>query len=210
MIRVLVGMRRRIYLEAVADVLTAERDLRVVSIATDGADVILKVDKTQPEVAVVGWHMPVVNGLEITRRITARRTPPAVILLADHPEDGSLVEARRAGAGACLGTESSLATLTAAIRQLAKGGVFCSEESGNVTAAAVKDRHAPPRASLTARERQVLQLIAEGYTTQQMADLLGISKKTADHHRTALMEKLDIHNSVSLTRYAVRHRVIEP
>lgn len=210
MIRVLVGMRRKIYLEAVAAVLAAERGLQVVAIATDGAEVIHKTDKTEPEVAVVGWHMPVLNGLEITRRITARRTPPAVILLADHPEDGSLVEALRAGAGACLGTESPFTDLTAAIRQLAKGGVFCGPESANLAAAAAKDGHALPRAMLTAREREVLQLIAEGHTTQELANLLGISRKTADRHRTALMEKLDIHNSASLTRYAVRHRVIEP
>ena len=76
--------------------------------------------------------------------------------------------------------------------------------------AAIKNRHAEPREVLTARERQVLLLLAEGYTARETATRLGVAKKTVDRHRTALMEKLDIHNSASLTRYAVRQRLIEP
>ena len=210
MIRVLVGLRRRIYLEAVAAVLARKRGLQIVATATDGPEVIHKTEQTQPDVAIVGWFMPILNGIEITRQITARRRPPAVILLSDSPEDGSLVEALRTGAGACLGTQSPFTALTEAIRHLAKGGVFLSPESARLMAAAAKDGHALPRAMLTVRERQVLQLIAEGYTARRIATVLGISRKTVDRHRTALMQKLDIHNSASLTRYAVRERVIEP
>ena len=91
MIRVLVGLRRRIYLEAVAAVLARKRGLQIVATATDGPEVIHKTEQTQPDVAIVGWFMPILNGIEITRQITARRRPPAVILLSDSPEDGSLV-----------------------------------------------------------------------------------------------------------------------
>jgi len=210
MIRVLIGLRRRIYLEAVAFVLARERGLQIVATATNGPEVIQKTHKTQPDVVVLGWFMPILNGIEITSQITAQHRSPAVILLSDSPEDGSVVEALRAGARACLGTRSPLRALTKAIRHVPKGGVFLNRESAPFMAAAVKDGHAAPRQMLTVRERQVLQLIAEGHTTQQTANLLGISRKTAGRHRTALMEKLDIHNSASLTRYAVRHRVIEP
>jgi DNA-binding NarL/FixJ family response regulator len=133
-----------------------------------------------------------------------------VILFSDYPEDRSLVQAIQAGAKACVGTQSSLAHLLRVIRQVARGKPSLSRKSDHIVVAAIKNRHAEPREVLTARERQVLLLLAEGYTARETATRLGVAKKTVDRHRTALMEKLDIHNSASLTRYAVRQRLIEP
>ena len=210
MIRVLVGLRRRIYLDAVAAALANEPDLEIVATASSGSEVIQKTDQTQPDVAVVGWFLPTLNGLETTRKITTPSGPPAVVLLSDSPEDRSVVQALRAGASACLGSQSPFSALTEAIRHVANGGVFLSRDSDPFMAAAVKDGRATPRETLTARERQVLQLIAEGHSTKETASVLGISRKTADRHRAGLMEKLNIHNVASLTRYAVRQRLIEP
>jgi len=210
MIRVLVGIQERLFLEAVSATLAEERDLEIVATASDGTRVVQMAELTKPHVAVVGWFMPILNGIEITRQITAESKPPAVILLCDSPEGGSLVEGYRAGALACLALLSPFRLLIEAIRQGAKGDHFVDPEAAPVVAAAVKNGHGLLRDTLTRRERQVLQLIAEGYTSEQAGTHLGISKKTVDRHRAELMEKLDIHDVAGLTRYAVRQGVIKP
>ena len=210
MIRVLLALKPRMWLEAIAAILSKDQDFQVVATASNGLDVLQKVGETKTDVAVLSWYLPLLNGLETTRQITARSRQPAVILIADSPEDRSNGHALRAGARACLGTQSPLSDLPKVIRQVAGNGVFLGRGSDPVTAAAIQDRPLEPPERLTARERQILQLIAEGHTNNDTARVLGISAKTADRHRTALMEKLDIHDVVNLTRYAVRQHVIEP
>jgi two-component system NarL family response regulator len=210
MIRVLVALKRRICLQAVAAFLNKEPDIEVVATATSGPEVLHKVDETRPDVAVLGWYIQHLNGLETTRALATRDGAPGVILFSDYPEDRSVVQAIQAGAKACVGTQSSITHLLKVIRQVARGKVSLSREADHIMVAAIKSRHAEPREVLTARERQVLLLIAEGFTTQETATRLGVAKKTVDRHRATLMEKLDIHNVASLTRYAVRQRLIEP
>jgi DNA-binding NarL/FixJ family response regulator len=127
-----------------------------------------------------------------------------------HAEDRYVLEALRAGARGYVLKKQAAADLVRAIREAAAGAVYLSPGISAAVAEAVR-LPAPALAEvLTAREREVLQLVAEGKTTKEVAAILGVSVKTADAHRTRLMQKLDIHDIAGLTRYAVRQGIIQP
>ncbi|MGH9460290.1 MAG: LuxR C-terminal-related transcriptional regulator [Vicinamibacteria bacterium] len=128
-------------------------------------------------------------------------------MLSGSDRDTSVLQALRAGARAYVSLQSQVNDLPDIIRQVAGGTVFLSREASAVVAAAVRDPHSGHDV-LTVRERQVLQLVAEGHSTKQTAAILGISVKTAACHRARLMEKLDIHEVATLTHYAIRERII--
>jgi DNA-binding NarL/FixJ family response regulator len=120
------------------------------------------------------------------------------------------LEAVRAGVRGYVLKKQAGADLVRAIREVSGGGVYLSPGISATVVDAVRSPRSLPEDALTAREREVLQLVAEGKTTKEIAVLLGVSVKTADAHRTRLMQKLDIHDIASLTRYAIRHGIIQP
>jgi DNA-binding NarL/FixJ family response regulator len=120
------------------------------------------------------------------------------------------LEAIRAGVRGYVLKKQAAADLVRAIREVSGGGVYLSPGISAAVIEAVRSPQAPLEEPLTTREREVLQLVAEGKTTKEIAVLLGVSVKTADAHRTRLMQKLDIHDIASLTRYAIRQGIIQP
>jgi DNA-binding NarL/FixJ family response regulator len=127
-----------------------------------------------------------------------------------HAEERYVLEAVRAGVRGYVLKKQAAADLVRAIREVSGGGVYLSPGISAAVVEAVRSPRSVAVEPLTAREREVLQLVAEGKTTKEIAVLLGVSVKTADAHRTRLMQKLDIHDIASLTRYAIRQGMIQP
>ena len=164
----------------------------------------------RPDVVVLDLSMPVLNGIEAARRIRAVRPDVKVVLLTIHREDHYVRAALRAGiAGYVLKTQAA-ADLLRAIHEVAAGGLYLSPGISRAVVAAYLERPDAPADPLTPRERQVLQLVAEGLTTKEIARALGTSVKTAETRRTRLMDKLDIHDVAGLVRYAIRRGLAQP
>ncbi len=211
MIRVLLADDHAIVREGLRALLTREPDLEVVAEAADGHEALRRARETKPDVAAMDLSMPLLNGLEASRQMIDWERGPRPILLTMHAEDQYVLEAMRIGIrGYVLKTQAG-ADLVQAIREVSAGGVYLSPGVSATLVGALRDPRPPGgEAVLTPREREVLQLVAEGKTTKEIGAILHVSTKTADAHRTRLMQKLNIHDIAGLTRYAIRRGVIQP
>lgn len=210
MIRVLLADDHVLVREGLRALLARESDIQVVAEAGDGREAVRMARDGRPDVAALDLSMPLLNGLDAARQIAAFDRPPRVILLTVHSEDRYVLEALRAGVRGYVLKKQAAADLVRAIREVSGGGVYLSPGISSAVVEAIRSPQPAPEESLTAREREVLQLVAEGKTTKEIAVLLGVSVKTADAHRTRLMQKLDIHDIAGLTRYAIRQGLIQP
>lgn len=210
MIRVLLADDHTIVREGLRALLTREADIQVVAEAGDGREALWLAQEARPDVAALDLSMPLLNGLEAARQIAGWERGPRPILLTMHAEDRYVLEALRAGVRGYVLKKQAGADLVRAIREVAGGGVYLSPGISAAVVEAIRSPVALPEETLTAREREVLQLVAEGKTTKEISAILGVSVKTADAHRTRLMQKLDIHDVAGLTRYAIRQGLIEP
>ena len=210
MIRVLLADDHVLVREGLRALLAKEADIQVIAEAGDGREAIRSAGETRPDVVAMDLSMPLLNGLEAARQMAAWDRPPRVILLTVHAEERYVLEAIRAGVRGYVLKKQASADLVRAIREVSGGGVYLSPGISAAVVEAVRSSQPPTEEPLTAREREVLQLVAEGKTTKEIAVLLGISVKTADAHRTRLMQKLDIHDIAGLTRYAIRQGIIQP
>ncbi len=182
----------------------------VVGEASDGREAVKLAQDQQPDVAVLDLSMPSLNGVDAAKEITRVSPKTKAILLTVHAEDQYVLTALRAGISGYVLKTKATADLVQAIKEVSLGKTYLSPGvSGAVVQAYLSKTYFPPD-PLSSRERQVLQLIAEGKTTKEVATILGISVKTAESHRTRLMEKLDIHETASLVLYAVRQGLIQP
>lgn len=184
--------------------------LVVVAEASDGQEAVRLAAEHHPDVAVLDVSMPVRNGVDAAREIEATSRRTRTILLTQHDDDRFVIEAVRAGAKGYVLKSQAATDLVEAIRQVSRGDVYLSPSVSRAVVEAYRNRSQPPPDPLTLRERQVLQLIGEGRSTKAIAGLLGISVKTAESHRTRLMQKLDLHETASLVRYAIRRGLVQP
>jgi len=161
-------------------------------------------------VAVLDISMPLMNGLESSGEIHRVSPHTKTILLTRHDEEQYVTEALRMGVKGYVLKNQAATDLVHAIHQVCRGGFYLSPGVSRAVAEALLSKTARPVDPLTSRERQVLQLISEGKSTKDVACLLGISAKTAESHRARLMHKLDIHETASLVRYAIRRGLIQP
>lgn len=177
--------------------------------ACNGQEAVQMAALHKPEIAVLDVGMPIMNGLDAAQEIT--RTVPATktILLTRHDDDHYVLAALRAGIRGYVLKSQATFDLVQAIREVYRGGYYLSPGVSRTVVGAFLAKTTLTESQLTARERQVLQLIGEGQTTKKIAALLGVSVKTAESHRTRLMQKLDIHATAGLVRYAIRHGLIE-
>jgi DNA-binding NarL/FixJ family response regulator len=195
-------------------------DVEVVAEADDGRAALALVAAHQPDVVLMDISMPGLNGLEATGRIVKEFPRTRVIILSMHANEDHVLLALRKGASGYLLKGARLAELDLAVRSVARGEVYLSPAVSKHVLADYLQRAGEPSAPsagegssierLTARQREVLQLIAEGGTVKQIAQTLGISAKTVETHRAQIMERLAIHDLAGLVRYAIRAGIIAP
>lgn len=210
MIRVLLADDHVIVREGLRALLAHEADIQVVAEAGDGREALRLAQATRPDVAALDLSMPLLNGLEVARQMAGWKRGPRPILLTMHAEERYVLEALRAGVRGYVLKKQAAADLVRAIREAFAGSMYLSPGICAAVADAVRSPVPVPEDTLTPREREVLQLVAEGKTTKEIAAILGVSVKTADAHRTRLMQKLDIHDIANLTRFAIRQGIIQP
>jgi len=183
---------------------------KVVGEASDGQEAVRRVRDLVPDVAVLDLAMPLLNGLEAAREILRDSPRTRPILLTMHTEDPYVTAALRVGVKAyVLKTQSGL-DLVQAIQEVCRGRIYLSPGISRTVVEAYLAKTELPPDPLSPREREVLQLVAGGKTTKEIARLLGVGVKTVENHRTRILSKLDIHETAGLVRYAIRRGLINP
>lgn len=210
-IEILLADNHLLMRQGLRTMLEGERDFSIVGEAQNGREAVRIAKAKSPHIAIINTVLPELNGIEATRRITRESKRTQVIALADHDDHQTVVCMLQAGVSAYILKETDFKDLAHAIRQVAAGKGFLSPQvAANVIRDYAEGRHATAAADadpLTSREREILQLLAEGRTSKQIASTLSISPNTADRHRKNIMAKLDIHSIAELTKYAIRHGI---
>jgi len=209
-VRILIADDHEIVRSGLRKFVEAHPRWTLVGEAANGKEAVTKALQTKPDVAILDYALPLMNGIEATRQIRARLPGTEVLIFTMHDSDAIIGELLAAGARGFLLKSDTEKHLVPAIDALAgHKPFFTSKVSEALLTAFIKH---PEHANfvLTPRERGVVQLIAEGYSNKQVAQLLNISVKTVETHRAAVMRKLNLASSAALVRYAVRNKIIEP
>jgi DNA-binding NarL/FixJ family response regulator len=188
-------------------------DLEVVGEAADGEEAVALVLEKKPDIALMDIWMPRLSGIDATRRIGKRGVDTKVLVLSMHAGRSYVEEVLRAGAAGYVVKNAAAEDLLEAIDAVRDGASYLSPViTQQVVDAIARPEDGAPQglSALTDREREVLQLIAEGLSSKEIAGVLGVSLKTVDSHRSNLMDKLDIHKVSGLVRFAIRSGLIEP
>lgn len=211
-IRVLVVDDHTLLRDGISALLRLAPDMEVVGEAADGKEALAKVMELRPEVVLMDLEMPVMDGLEASRKICARYPDVAVLVLSQYQDAEHVLEAVEAGVKGFVNKNAASAELATAIRSVHGGDSYLSPAAARLLIGEVRrsgsHRSGDPYDSLTVREKEILKLIAQGKTTRQIADLLVVSPKTVEGHRTRLMAKLGVHDRVELVKFAVRKGII--
>jgi len=187
--------------------------IEVVSDVGDGWEAVNAVQRDAPDLVLMDIAMPGLNGLDATSRIVKESPATRVILLSMHANEEYLQQALQAGASGYLLKGAELVELEMAIRTVGRGEAYLTPAVAKFAIEAYREKSegpSSPLAKLTMRQREILQLIAEGQTTKDIARRLNLSVKTVETHRAQLMERLDIHDVPGLVRFAIRVGLIEP
>ncbi|MBI5075219.1 MAG: response regulator transcription factor [Nitrospirae bacterium] len=207
-IKVLLADDHKIVRDGLRTLLEKHADITVLGEAEDGREALQLARKLSPDIVVMDIAMPELNGIEATRQILAERPDIRIVALSMHSDKRFVSEMLKAGASAYLLKDCAFEELITAIRTIMKGKIYLSPGIAGVVLADYirSDRKSEPSvfSQLSDREREVLQLMAEGRTTKQVAAHLNVSIKTVETHRTNIMTKLDIHSIAELTKYAIR------
>jgi len=212
-VRILVADDHGVVRKGLRLILERHEGLEVVGEAADGREVVRLAEELSPNVVIMDVGMPKLNGIDATAQITHRNPRVAVIILSMHSDEGYIVRALGAGAKGYLLKESAEEDLVQAVRVIARGRPFFSPR---ITQTLLDDYVRQLRQKglqdtydlLTQREKEVLQLIAEGKSNKEIATTLDLSVYTVETHRTNLMQKLNLHNTAEIVLYAVRKKII--
>lgn len=213
-VRILIADDHDVVRQGVRAVLEAEPEWIVCGEASSGREAVAKAVELQPDVVVLDISMPELNGLEATRQIRGA-VPAKILILTVHESDQVVTEVLDAGADGYVLKSDAGRKLVEAIRALLRDQRFFTERIRTVATRQPKDRRGIPATRgagprLTARQREVLQLLTEGRSNKEIGAMLGMTTKTAETHRTQIMAKLNLHSMSELVRYAIRNRIIEP
>ena len=212
-VRILLADDHTILRKGLRLLLEREPDFGVVAEASNGREAVDAVTRDAPDVVIMDISMPLLNGIEATKRISAEHPKTAVIILSVHSDEAYLLRALKAGARGYLLKDSAENDLIQAVRVVAAGKAYFSPAVSKILAddyvRQVREQGVEdPYDLLTARERELLQLVAELKPTKEIASLLGLSPHTVDTHRGNLMQKLNIHSIPEVILYAVRKGII--
>lgn len=212
MITIVLADDHEIVRQGLRSLLETSPDFQVVGEANNGLETIQLVDRLQPEVLIVDIMMPGLNGLEVTRQVNQRSPQIQVIVLSMRTNEAYVLEALRNGAAGYVLKAGSMAELIQAIHEVTAGRRYLSPPLSEraIEAYIQKAKETKPDSyeTLTTREREVLQLVAEGYTNADIAVQLSISPFTAMTHRTNMMRKLKLHTQADLIRYALQRGIL--
>lgn len=219
-IRVLLADDHNLVRAGIRALLANVPEIQVVAEAADGRQIRALVLKDKPDVVLMDIAMPELNGLDATAQLLREFPQLRIIILSMHATEGYVLKALRAGASGYLLKGAATAELPLAIQAVAQGETYLSSAVSKHVIEAFKrgarddskqnDTPAGTQQELTPRQREVLQLIAEGHSTKEVAQKLGISVKTAKTHRTELMRRLDLHDITGLVRYAMQNGLVAP
>ena len=213
-LRLLLGDDHAMLRHGLKKILEDRHDWRVVGEAGNGRDAVREALALKPDIAVLDIGMPLLNGLEATRQIVRHTPSVRVLILSMHTDQAYVSQALQAGAKGYVLKESAATELVEAISALASGKSFFSPPVAQVvfddytrrlTAKGIMD----PYDALSEREREVLQLVAEGRSSKEIGELLSISPATVETHRAHLLQKLGLHNTVEVVRYAARRGIVQ-
>jgi len=210
-IRVMLADDHALFRAGIRSLLDTIEGVEIVGEARDGHEALRLVAERRPDVLLLDVALPQLNGIEVAERL--RDTPGTrVLILSMFANEEYVLRSLRAGAAGYLLKDSTVVELASALRSVADGGSYLSPAvSGHDLAAYVRrvgDEGVPPEPALTPRQREVLQLIAEGHGTKEIASRLSLSAKTVETHRAQLMERLGIHDVAGLVRYAIRAGIV--
>ncbi|OGO03126.1 MAG: hypothetical protein A2Y72_02245 [Chloroflexi bacterium RBG_13_53_26] len=212
-IRILVVDDHTIVRDGICALLSLAADMEVVGEAANGQEAMEKVKELAPDVVIMDIAMPLLGGMETTRRIRKQFPGTRVLALTQYADKEYVFPVIEAGAHGFISKTAASSELVVGIRSVYRGDSFLSPSVAkllveNVQTGGNLQERRDPYDQLTGRERDVLKLLAEGHTTQEVADILVISPKTVEGYKTNLMDKLDIHNRVDLIKYALRKGII--
>lgn len=208
MIRILVADDHAIVRSGLQQILATTPDLAAAGEAANGGEVLARLRKASYDLLLVDMSMPGVSGVDLIRRVRAEWTGLPVLALSMHNEGQLVSRALRAGAAGYVLKDSEPEILLAALRKVAAGGRFVDPALVDALVFDAADGDAPPHSVLSDREFQVLQMLAEGHSLNDIGERLHISPKTISTHKTRLMDKLGLANNAELVRYAVRHGLV--
>jgi DNA-binding NarL/FixJ family response regulator len=210
-IRILIADDHTLMRDGLRSLLTGRADVEVVGEASDGRQAVQLAQELCPDIVLMDVAMPLLNGLEATRQIKTYCPQVYVLILSMHDNEEYVREVLAAGASGYLLKQAATDELVSAIQAVARGEAYLSPSiTRYVLDVFIQHKdEAPASASLTPREREVLQLIAEGHTSRAIADMLCLSLKTVQAHRTNLMQKLDLHDRGALIKYAIQRKIIQ-
>lgn len=212
-IRIVLGDDHTVVRQGLRKILEAHDDWEVVGEAADGREAVKMTLALEPDVAVLDIGMPLLSGIEATRQIVRRMPGAGVLILSMHAEEAFITQALQAGARGYLLKDSADTDLIRGVTAVAAGKSFFSPAAAKVmlddylrhlAKKGIVDRYE----ALSEREREIFQLVAEGHSNKDVADLLSISVATVETHRAHVLQKLDVHSTVELVLYAVRRGVI--
>jgi two-component system, NarL family, response regulator NreC len=203
----------QMFRQGLRTLLEAAADIEVVGEASDGQKSLREIKKLKPDVAVLDIAMPGLTGIEVAKRLAKTTPRTKILILTMHGDTFFGVEALRAKARGFMLKEESITLLVNAIHEIMQGEVVVSASLKESVFRELHNHQAGrsnnhPVNPLTARETEILQLVAEGLTNQEIAAMLFISPNTVDTHRKNIMAKLDIHSVAGLVKYAIRHKIV--
>ncbi|HWC00279.1 MAG TPA: response regulator transcription factor [Bryobacteraceae bacterium] len=208
-IRILLADDHAVVRQGFKAILTAQPDMEIVGEAGNGREAAELAEKLQPDVVVMDVAMPELNGIEATRRLAASSPRTRVLALSMHKDSVYVREILRAGARGYLLKDAIASDLLSAIRAVARGEGYLSPAVSDAVLNDYRRHVTDPIDLLSSREREVLQMIAEGKTNKEIASVLNLSVYTVDAHRGRIMEKLNLHSVNELVRFAVRNGLID-
>ncbi len=207
-IRILIADDHEIVRLGTRSILDAQPNWKVVAEAADGKQAIARAMETRPEVAVIDYSLPIINGIEVTRQLHSRLAATEVLIFTMHDNEMLVDELLTAGARGYLLKSDATDCLVRAVAAVAAHKPFFTDQVSETLLHSYRTSRRP--SILTPREREIVQLIAESCTNKQIAHILRLSIKTVESHRSAVMRKLNLSSSASLVRYAVRNKFVEP
>lgn len=206
--RILMADDHQIFRQSLKSLLEKE-GFNIVGEAADGEEAVRLACELSPDIALLDLRMPALDGLEAAREIRVRCPETRAVLLTEFDDDTYVLEALRAGVRGYVLKSQAGVDLVTTLRQVAEGALYLSPRISNAVVDTYWGDRSPANHSLSERELQVLRMVAEGNTTQQIATALGVTPKTVDSHRARIMRKLGIHGTAGLVRYAVRRGFVE-